>query len=135
MYGSDSERRSRAALFKSKGLRREAPPKKQEEGSPNIIGGASGAYSGAKVGAALGAKAAPGLLAVPVVGPALAAAAPVVGGTLGAIGGGLMGGQSKASPTALYKDMEDSDEILSKARSAGASKMLKAGEKMPWWGT
>ncbi len=87
------------------------------------------------MGAALGAKAAPGLLAVPVVGPALAAAAPVAGGVIGGIGGALTGGRSKASPTAQYKDMEDSDEILKKARSASASKMLKAGEKMPWWGT
>lgn len=43
------------------------------------------------MGAALGAKAAPGLLAVPVVGPALAAAAPVAGGVIGGIGGALTG--------------------------------------------
>lgn len=101
---------------------REKPREEEEESGAGKVAAlavegvkkAPAIASGAKAGMSVGAKAAPLLAGVPVVGPALAAAAPLAGGV---IGGGLAafgGDDAVKSAKKLPKNLVDLREEAAK---------------------
>ena len=72
-----------------------------------VISRAPAAVSGAKMGMAGASKLAPALAAIPGIGPAVAAVAPVVGGIVGAAGGAAMGGKATKSAKQMPGKLKD----------------------------